>query len=1275
MNYKKKKYSLLIVFALLLLVSVGYALINTTLKLNGSGSIKQARWDIYFDKVEHESGVTSTETKIDSKKTTVSFDIDKQKPGDYYQFNVDTVNDGTIDAIIDSTELTGLSEATSEIIDYTVTYADGSSVNKCDTLNSGDRKTLLVKVNHFKDINSDELLNQAENLKLKFKINYVQSGACSREPILEIDPNGGIYNESRKVTKQNVTKNTSITIPEATREGYNFINWQTAGGVDLEKDSETHLTTVNMGTTDQKIIAQWEKAIDPALIKHTITINPNGGLYNGSSDTVTYQKKKNETVEVSTNIEREGYIFTGWVLDPVDSSFSQNTLTVGLTDVTLTAGWELNEDEVVAKIGTTYYVTLQKAFNDAKPGDKIELLKDITEISTNRVVGEQEVFLDLGGHTITGTINNLDNTNLRIDNGKIQNLNVDQSPVVNNGTLTIGTNDDTVSDNSIILYGKTTGLAQNGQFYFYDGYIEGDTALRGGYNGCPNEYYVIVIWDSVLNCQKAKLSLTPEGAKVKVRSTTNGVPTEPATYVFYFSLDSGIKATTNTNPDVYVVVPLLENSDNIDVVEGQVLNIHLDGNTIENGSFITNNGTLTIEDAASNHGTFNVAQTIVNNNTLNLNNITLAQSSNTQNTIENHKDINVTNSTVTAKNGYALYNKNEGDLTFDSNATFTSTGKYGFYNDSTEEVNLIGGNFAGIHNKGDNLIVNGTTITNPTNNHAIYNEKGTITLKNCNATTSNKYVLDNKATVNIESGTYETTNTYTLSNNSSATLNITGGTIRSAGQTTIDSGKVNISGDNTYISNSYNGGRAIYGYGNVTINGGNISSNNGNAIYHYSGSLTINGGNITNTSSSYASVYIYDGAVTINGGNIISENNTGVYNTRTNNITGGYIKGKTYGVYTTNSYYGKLTIGTDDNNVDPDLPERKPEIIGGTYGVYKNAGTVNFYDGIIKGKNDAVYYGGINEIADGTEIIKGADTIDEEQYYTAYLYVQADFLQVYGGGTYNSLKKAVGAITGTGKIIVYRDGKVSSTSTIPSSKNITLDLHGNKITSTVPITNEGTLTIVDDGEVTENGKTGKIENTISNIIENKKILVIDEGIFNATNGSVLYHNSSSATSTINDGTFSGGASNNYCIDIESGNVDIEGGTYTSSASATIYIYSGTNTMKNATISNSASNGKAISNYATLTMDNVTINNSKNGIDNNNKLYLNNSTIDVTGAGIDSSTGGSSYRSPVVDVTNSDITSGDVGIKTGGGSSSLNFYSGTINSETDAIYNYESNAKK
>ena len=175
MNYKKKKYGLLII-VMLLFISVGYALINTTLKMNGSSKIKHAKWDIYFDNITNESGVRSSETKIDDKKTTVSFDIDLKKPGDFYEFNVDTVNDGTLDAIIDSTELTGLSNNTKEIIDYTVTYNDGTSVNKCDTLNVGDRKKLLVKVKYFDNVKEEDLLVNNENLKLKFKINYVQTG-------------------------------------------------------------------------------------------------------------------------------------------------------------------------------------------------------------------------------------------------------------------------------------------------------------------------------------------------------------------------------------------------------------------------------------------------------------------------------------------------------------------------------------------------------------------------------------------------------------------------------------------------------------------------------------------------------------------------------------------------------------------------------------------------------------------------------------------------------------------------------------------------------------------------------------------------------------------------------------------------------------------------------------------------------------------------------------------------------------------------------------------
>ena len=1287
MNYKKKKkYSLLIII-MLLFISVGYALINTTLKLTGTGSIKQSRWNIYFDKVEHESGVTSTETKIDSKKTTVSFDIDLEKPGDYYQFNVDTVNDGTIDAIIDSTELTGLSETTNNIIDYTVTYADGSSVNRCDVLNSGDRKTLLVKVKYFDNVTEEDLLDEAENLKLKFKINYVQTGLCSREPLLEIDPNGGKYNGSRKITKQNVTKNTSITIPTAEKEGYDFVNWKTSTGTDLEKDNETGLTTINVETSDIKVIAEWQEKIDPSTIKHTITIDPNGGLYNSSKDVVTYQKKKNETVEVNGTIERQGYIFKGWNVSPVESNFVENVLTVGLVDVTITATWELDSANVVVKIKDDYYTSLQSAFNSVNPGETIELLKDITEDFSNE---KDNVTLDLGGHTITGTGTNptiINHGKLKIDNGKIQNLADEGVAIENIGTIIIGTNDERVVQDSIILYGKKTGLLQKGQFKFYDGYIEGTAALKGGYNECAAEHIVYVDYDNVLNCQKAYLAENDVNAKVKIRNPgSQGIND---TFIFYKSLKLGIIDTTNENPNVYVLRSF-QDSENITVAEGQILNIILNGYTVEEGAHITNNGTLTIKDINQNKGTSSLGTySIVNNGTLNLQNVNVVQTMNSINTLDNYGNMNFSNSTIESINGYALNNKTPGTLTFTNDTYFRSTGGYSFYNDASETVTLNGGNFQGIHNLGEDLIVDGTTVTNPTNNDAIYNDSynSKITLRNVNVSTTNRYALNNEGTADIESGTYNSTYSYTLNNyNSNSVLNITGGTITGSGQYTINGyGTLNISG-NPIISNSYDSiyGGTIYISGKTTIEGGTITALKNYAINKDYGILNIKGGNISTSSTSSSAIYSGSGTTTISGGEIISNNTTAVLVANNINITGGYIKGKTYGVRV-NYSSAVANIGIDDNNVDPSLPERSPIIVGDTYGVYKSSGTINFYDGIIKGKNDSVYYGSINEIADGTEIIKGTETIESELYYTAYLYVQDDFLEITGVGTYNSLKKAITKIkndlSGTGTIKVYKPGKISSPATIPSNNNITLNLNGIKINTSVEITNEGTFHIVDDSVDNGTGKKGEIENVVSDIIVNKKTLIIDDGIFTATNGRVIYQSDGYSNDTnyytaINNGTFNdtSTSSNSDTIYIYSGNLNVTGGTFSSSYGSIFNLNSGTNTISNVTVK-STGNHYAIdsNNGSTLTIDNVTIIDTENGIQVTGTVYLNNSDITTNGIGVNATNKGHYYARPKIYVTNSNINSGNDGINLSDGTCKLTFNSGTITSDTRAIYNSSGNA--
>ena len=111
---------LYIVFSMLLVLlvtlSIAYAALSTTLNISGNAEVSAANWDIYFDNISLDSGSVSdvVPTIVDGKKVTFSATLNK--PGDYYKFTVDIVNNGSIDAMIDSIEK--LPELTSEQAKY-----------------------------------------------------------------------------------------------------------------------------------------------------------------------------------------------------------------------------------------------------------------------------------------------------------------------------------------------------------------------------------------------------------------------------------------------------------------------------------------------------------------------------------------------------------------------------------------------------------------------------------------------------------------------------------------------------------------------------------------------------------------------------------------------------------------------------------------------------------------------------------------------------------------------------------------------------------------------------------------------------------------------------------------------------------------------------------------------------------------------------------------------------------------------------------------------------
>ena len=192
MNKKKLKRKVLaIAMIALLLISVGYAALETNLRINGTANIAATSWNVYFTNIQTTNGsvTPSVAPSVSGTNTTsLNYTITLNKPGDFYEFTVDVVNGGTINAKIADNGIsnTALTQTQDTYVNYTVTYADGTAIAAGDklakagtTVNSvaQDVKTVKVRVEYDSTITPEQLNAMGENditLDLTFAMQYVQ---------------------------------------------------------------------------------------------------------------------------------------------------------------------------------------------------------------------------------------------------------------------------------------------------------------------------------------------------------------------------------------------------------------------------------------------------------------------------------------------------------------------------------------------------------------------------------------------------------------------------------------------------------------------------------------------------------------------------------------------------------------------------------------------------------------------------------------------------------------------------------------------------------------------------------------------------------------------------------------------------------------------------------------------------------------------------------------------------------------------------------------------
>ena len=167
-----------------LFMSVGFAAYAQTLNINGTATVGTNKWSVHFKEnslQKVEGSVDGENLTLDDATTTANFKVKLNKPGDYYAFSVDVINDGTFDAILKSITMTQLTEAEAKLLKFSVSYNGteytSSATNIMDVLNyntGNNAKNVIVRVEYRKDIAAEDLPATDTEVSLSVALGYEQ---------------------------------------------------------------------------------------------------------------------------------------------------------------------------------------------------------------------------------------------------------------------------------------------------------------------------------------------------------------------------------------------------------------------------------------------------------------------------------------------------------------------------------------------------------------------------------------------------------------------------------------------------------------------------------------------------------------------------------------------------------------------------------------------------------------------------------------------------------------------------------------------------------------------------------------------------------------------------------------------------------------------------------------------------------------------------------------------------------------------------------------------
>ncbi len=178
-NIKDRKilYGILaIVLVSIFTLTIAYAALSVVLTIQGRAQVSSANWNIHLANPRVTSGSVTTDVPVIKTSSSLEFSTTLNMPGDFYEFTIDVVNDGSIDAMVENVIMTpGLTTEQAKYLRYEITYQNGESITTNQLITKGTEIPIKVRIEYRKDLTSSDLPTGQVVLDLSLELKYIQS--------------------------------------------------------------------------------------------------------------------------------------------------------------------------------------------------------------------------------------------------------------------------------------------------------------------------------------------------------------------------------------------------------------------------------------------------------------------------------------------------------------------------------------------------------------------------------------------------------------------------------------------------------------------------------------------------------------------------------------------------------------------------------------------------------------------------------------------------------------------------------------------------------------------------------------------------------------------------------------------------------------------------------------------------------------------------------------------------------------------------------------------